>query len=55
MVSPVFHFNNELAKRELVVNSNGKPLFFSAIPKYVGATLDKFLTFRLQLMESLAQ
>ena len=48
-VSSVFHLTNREANRELSVKLNGKPLPFSAIPKYLGITLDRSLTYRQHL------
>ena len=48
-MSSVFHLTNREAKRELSVELNGKSLPFSNTPKYLGITLDGFLTYRRHL------
>ena len=48
-VSAVFHLNNKEAKRELKVNFNNETLPFCSEPKYLGATLDRSLTYRRHL------
>jgi len=44
-VSAVFHLNNKEAKRELKVNFNNETLPFCSVPKYLGVTLDRSLTY----------
>ena len=48
-VSAAFHLNNKEAKRELKVNLNNETLPFCSEPKYLGATLDRSLTYRRHL------
>ena len=48
-VSAVFHLNSKEAKRELKVNFNHETLPFCSEPKYLGATLDRSLTYRQHL------
>ena len=44
-VTAAFHLNNREAKRELKVCNNGRLLPFCPIPTYLGAKLDRSLTF----------
>jgi len=53
-VSAAFHPNNKEAKRELKVNFNKESLPFCSEPKYLGATLDRLLTYHRHL-ESVEQ
>ena len=47
-----FHLNNKEDTRELTVKYNNETLPFCSVPKYLGVTLDKSLTYR-QHLESL--
>ena len=51
-VSAVFHLNNKEAERELKVNHNNEILPFRSERKYLGATLERSLTY-LRHLESL--
>ena len=48
-VTAAFHFHNREAKCELKVNNNGKILPFFPVPTYLGAKLDRALTYRHHL------
>jgi len=48
-MSTVFHLNNKEAKRVLEVNYNNGILPFCCEAKYLGATLDRSLTYRRHL------
>ena len=48
-VSAAFHLNHKEAKRELKVKCNNEALPFCSEPKYLGATLDRSLTYRRHL------
>jgi len=48
-VSAVFHLNNKEAKCELKVNFNNETLPLCSEPKYLGVTLDRWLTYRRHL------
>ena len=49
-VTAAFHLNNREAKRELKVYNNGRLLPFCPTPTYLGAKLDRPLTFRHHLV-----
>ena len=49
-VTAAFHLNNREAKRELKVYNNGRLLLFCPTPTYLGAKLDRWLTFRHHLV-----
>ena len=48
-VTMAFRLNNREAKRELNVYNNGRRLPFCSVPTYLGAKLDRSLTFRHHL------
>ena len=48
-VSAAFHLNNKEATRELKVNHNSETLSFCSEPKYLGARLNRSLTYRRNL------
>jgi len=48
-VSAVFYLNNKESKRELNVNHNNEILLFCSELKYLGATLDRSLTYHRHL------
>jgi len=48
-VSAAFYINNKEAKRELKVECNNETLPFCSEPNYLGATLDRSLTYRRHL------
>jgi len=48
-MSAASHLNNKEAKRELKVKYNNETLPFCSEPKYLGATLDRSLTYRRHL------
>jgi len=45
-VSAFFHLSNKEAKRELKVNFNNKTVPFCTQAKYLGAALDRTVTYR---------
>ena len=46
-VTTAFHLNNRETKRELKINNNGKLLPFCPVSSYLGAKLDRSLTYRI--------
>ena len=48
-VTTAFHHHNRETKRELKVKNNGKILPFCPVPIYLGAKLDRALTYRHHL------
>ena len=47
-----FHHNNSLAKVELQVSCQGKPVKHENYPRYFGVTLDRSLTYREHLKKA---